>query len=99
MSNKKSIEEIMKKIYIGINDIHGKRILNGDNVHVKFINYMGTNEQYVDEEFDGVIEYYPFNSVFYIVRPGKLAKDAHTEDEWEKYMINHRSMTLEKINN
>ena len=48
-----NLDKIAKGTYIGIEDINNKKILNGDKVHVQFVNYMGTAKEYVDEEFDG----------------------------------------------
>lgn len=92
------LSKIIKGTYIGIKDINNKKILNGDKVHVQFVNYMGTGKEYVDEEFNGKIIYNSFTAMFMILCSDKIAEDAHHNGEKQKYIINHRSMRIEKLN-
>ena len=89
----------MKKgIKIGINDVVGRPIKNVDLVTVEFVNYMGTDKEYVDDKFEGEIFYNKFNCMFMISRPDKISDEAHSDEEKQSYIINHRSMRI-KIHN
>ena len=84
----------MKKgIKIGINDVNGTPIKNGDLVSVEFVNYMGSEKEYVDDKFDGEVVYNPFNCMFMIHKVG-----SNSESWNDCYTINHRSMRI-KIHN
>jgi hypothetical protein len=84
----------MKKgIKIGINDINGTPIKNGDLVSVEFVNHKGNEKEYVDDKFEGEIVYNPFNCMFMIDKVG-----SNSESWNDCYVINHRSMRI-KIHN
>jgi hypothetical protein len=84
----------MKKgIKIGINDVNGTPIKNGDLIFVEFVNYMGSEKEYVDDNFEGEIVYNPFNCMFMIDKVG-----SNSESWNDCYVINHRSMRI-KIHN
>jgi hypothetical protein len=84
----------MKKgIKIGINDVNGTPIKNGDLIFVEFVNRMGSEKEYVDDKFEGEIVYNPFNCMFMI---NKVASNSESWDDC--YVINHRSMRI-KIHN
>ena len=76
---------------IGIADINGKPIRNGDRIRVKHINYKGTDKEVVDEEFTAKVEYHAFQAMF-LYFPEKSRKDGH-----EGYIFNHRSGTFEVL--
>ena len=59
---------------IGIDDVNGTPIKNGDKVTVEFVNYMDTKKEYVDDVFNGEIFYNSFNCMFMILRPDKIRK-------------------------
>jgi hypothetical protein len=84
----------MKKgIKIGINDINGTPIKNGDLISVEFVNQMNSEKEYVDDKFEGEVVYNPFNCMFMIDKVGS------NSESWDDcYIINHRSMRI-KIHN
>ena len=77
--------------HIGIFDINNIRIKNGDLVRVGYINYMNTDKEYIDESFDAVIVYNPFNCMFMIDR---VDTEIVSETWDECHIINHRSMRI-----
>ena len=84
----------MKKgIKIGINDINGTPIKNGDLISVEFVNHINSEKEYVDDKFEGEVVYNPFNCMFMIDKVG-----SNSESWSDCYVINHRSMRI-KIHN
>jgi len=76
---------------IGISDIKGRPIRNGDRINVKHINYMGTSHETVAEEFIAKVEYHAFQAMF------KYYPEGPDNDDHEGYIFNHRSSTFEVL--
>ena len=83
-----------KGTLIGILDIHGKEIKNGDIIKVKHINYKGTPKEEVAEEFIARVFYHEFQAT-YRYKPGGIQDAEDTEDA--SYIFNHRSSSFEII--
>ena len=88
----------MNNINIGLLDINGISIKVGNQVFVEFVNYMNTDDEYVDDYFNGHIIYNKFNCMFMIERDDMIGNESHSECDKQTYIINHRSMRIKVIN-
>lgn len=76
-----------KGVKIGIKDVNGTPIKNGDNVLVEFVNYMDSDKKYVDESFQARIFYHEHYCSFMFY---PLIETYETPPTG--YTIGHRSM-------
>lgn len=80
---------LFEKVEIGINDVSGRAIKNGDRLRVRHINYKGTDKEFVDEEFIARVAYSEFQAMFQYY--------PENDDEHEGYVFNHRISEFEII--
>ena len=77
---------------IGILDINGKEIANGDELRVQHVNNMGTPKEWIDEEFSARVFYNRFNAMFMYRKEDLLKEEEESNDS---YTFNHRSSRFE----
>ena len=77
-----------KGILIGILDIHGNEIGNGDRIRVQHINYKDTPRERIDDEFIAKVFYHGFTAAF-------LYKRENVPEPHHTYNFNHRSSRFE----
>lgn len=72
--------------HIGILDINGKEIKNGDRIKVQHVNYPGTDKEEIKDEFTARVLYREFQAMY------QYSPDGDSEEE---YIFNHRSSRFE----
>ncbi len=79
-------------VLIGILDMHGNEIVNGDRIRVEHVNYKGHPEkERVDENFIARVFYHKFRAAFLYTKEGVSPKDIGSNT----YHFNHRSSRFE----
>jgi len=77
-------------IEIGIKDVHGREIRNGDKIRVQHVNYLGTEREKVDEEFAARVFYNSFQAMYQYLKENSGPDD-------EAFVFNHRSSRFEVV--
>lgn len=78
-------------VFIGVKDIHGGEIRNGDRIRVQHVSYEGTKSESIDEEFNARVFYHDFIAAFLYTREGVSPED----EDANTYHFNHRSSRYE----
>lgn len=78
-----------KGTLIGILDINGKEIKNGDRIKVQHVNYIDTPKEKIKEEFTARVFYHEFSATY------KYSQLENSKDGG--YIFNHRSSKFEVL--
>jgi len=78
---------------IGILDIHGNEIANGDRIHVLHVRKPDTPQESVEDEFDARVSYHSFGAAFFYTREGVAPEDV----DHNSYHFNSTSSKYEVL--
>jgi len=80
-----------KGTLIGVMDINGKEIANGDRIHVLHVRRPDTPQESVEAEFDARVSYHSFKAAFFYTREGVAPED----EDHNSYHFNSTSSRYE----